>query len=67
MSVFKNWSCFMMLICNLILVLDILPRMVNAQHTELVLLAPVVLGIIVTADYYILKMLFKKGEIKLIL
>lgn len=62
MSVFNFWICFIMLLCNLILVLDILPRLVNAQHTELVLLAPIVLGIVITADYYALKMLFKKGE-----
>lgn len=64
MSIFKIWSCFIMLLCNLIVILDILPRLVNAQHTELVFLAPILLGIVITADYYALKMLFKKGEVK---
>jgi hypothetical protein len=57
--ILKIWSSFLLLLVNLIFFLDLLPRMINADSTELVLLSPIVTMMVLTADYYEIKRLRK--------
>ena len=57
--VLKVWAGFFLVSLNLIFFLDLLPKMINANSTELVLLVPIVTMIVLTADYYGIKDLRK--------
>jgi hypothetical protein len=57
--VFKIWSSFLLLLANLMFFLDLLPRIINSDSTELVLLSPIVTMMVLTADYYGIKRLRK--------
>ena len=50
--ILKIWASFFLISLNLIFFLDLLPKMINANLTELVLLTPIVTMIVLTADYY---------------
>ena len=65
--VLKIWSSFLILFVNLLFFLDLLPRMINAGSTELVLLSPIITMLVLTANYYAIKRLktkLFKGENK---
>lgn len=55
--ILKIWSSFLLLLLNLVFFLDLLPRMINADSTELVLLSPIVTMMILTVDYYTVRKL----------
>ena len=65
--VLKIWSSFLLLFVNLLFFLYLLPRMINADSTELVLLSPIITMLVLTANYYAIKRLktkLFKGENK---
>jgi hypothetical protein len=58
----KIWILFLTAILNTINFGSILPTLVSSNHTELVMIAPILGALVLTCDFFIIKMLFFKKE-----